>query len=230
MDRFNRTGATEGVGATSANAPASGHLQVIIPGGPGNAHTEVQPIVADTPLNPALAGATNSLADLEQSAYRLRRIVGKIFIGAQQAEGVGGSTANMLVTAGLIVLRVDSTGAPLNTITEDYSVNNLANIADPWIWRRSWVLTNIPQAVLSPGTPIAYEYNTAAGSVADGPHVDAKTARIVGPEERLFLAVTGMSIDGNPNDQLNNRVFVDYDLRVLASMRSSQGNRRNASR
>lgn len=63
----------------------------------------------------------------------------------------------------------------------------------------------------------------------EGPHVDAKTARIVGPDQRLFLVVTNTIQGGSAAGGVSSCEVIT-DLRVLASMRSSQGNRRNASR
>jgi len=66
-------------------------------------------------------------------------------------------------------------------------------------------------------------------AVADGPHIDQKTARTVSLEERLFLdvSVTNVDVGAEGNDF---SVNVVTDLRVLGSMRSGSGNRRNSSR
>ena len=228
-DRFNVLGSTPSSGATVGTQSGIKEAFLSTPGGVGSGHTILLPVVQDNQQDTNLL-VTGSLADYEQSSYRIRRIVGKIFCGLHQIAQEGQS-AEVIVTAGLIVLRVHTVAGvvvPINAVTEEYSTQMLQNWADPWIWRRSWILGNIPQEQALGGFPFYPETNTTAGSALDGPHVDAKTARIVGPEERLFLVVSGISTGGDP--QVNSQTDIRWDLRVLASMRSNQGNRRNASR
>ena len=228
-DRFNGIGQSPGVGATSGQQNGVKRFLTSVPGGAGSSHTDVLPVVQDNQIDISLlTGGT--LADYEQSAYRLRRIVGKIFVGLDQVAQTGQST-EVAVTAGLIVLRTHQVAGaivPLNATTEEYSTQMLQNWSDPWIWRRTWYLGNILQEQALGGFAFWNETNGTAGSALDGPHVDAKTARIVGPEERLFLVFTATSVNGDP--QVSAVLRYVWDLRVLASMRSSQGNRRNASR
>jgi len=199
---------------------------------PGTVIVGEVPIVIDSqddPLDPA-----TSLSDIENSGYRLRRIVGKIAVVADQTSDTG--EPHIWVTAGLIIRRSNpETGDSFAIATANELLidpQGIQNIGDPWIWRRNWMLFNNTtieaQGVGSgPGPTSNLEY----GSVADGWHVDAKTARIVSSEERLFLDVSIMLVtggsDGGPNSC---NVSVLADLRCLASMRTSSGNRRNASR
>lgn len=187
------------------------------------------PIVIDSEDDP-LAPDT-SLADIENSGYRLRRIVGKIFCFVDQDVD---RSLRVGVTAGLIIRRSDpATGLSYALSSADPTLlapDDISNQGDPWIWKRNWVLfNNAGQSgqVFSAGPgPTS---NIEFGSVADGPHVDAKTARIVSSEERLFLDVSVTILD----DTISNAepiVQVVTDLRVLASMRTSSGNHGNASR
>lgn len=227
-DRFNRLGVSGG--ATTGLQNGLAVFNVDVPGGPGGSATGLIPLVQDFQPDITLL-TTGTLADYAQSAYRLRRVVGKIFVTCTQLESQG-LPPQVQVTAGLIVLRInpdDPTGQPLVVNQNVYSTQMLQNWTDPWIWRRTWIIGNLPQAGATPGSPFFPESNANyGGGVMDGPHVDAKTARIVGPEERLFLVVTGTVFSGD--EQLVTSVRVVADLRVLASMRTSQGNRRNASR
>jgi len=200
--------------------------------------TEEIPIVQDgqgSGLGLGLTLQDKSLADIEQSGYRLRRIVGKLFFGmAQDDQADPTDVAAGVVTAGFIVRRVGPAGTSLaqqssGATGELISTATLNNISDPWIWRRSWLLANTKAPGLSDGTTFPITTNIQYGSALDGPHVDQKTARIVGPEERLFLSVTCQGIDGNSQSNPAAIILVG-DLRVLASMRSSVGNRRNANR
>lgn len=193
-------------------------------------------IVQDAPRN-TVTPAANSLSDIEGSSYRLRRIVGKIFVAVDQNPVTGGiltNTTSMILTAGFIILDVDPvTGAPpIATNAIDPAV--LATCRFPWIWRRSWCLSDQAQQATLRGLniPVGFPFspnNTDNGSVADGPHVDAKTARIVSDEKRLFLVIGAQALDGS-GAGIPLPYTVVTDLRILASMRKMSGNRRNASR
>jgi len=192
--------------------------------------TSVTPVVIDDVQNPI--SATNSLSDIENSGYRLRRIVGKIFVAAHQVAGDTPSAA--IVTCGYIVLRVDPlTNLPLQN-AGFYQLGAIDNWGDPWIWRRSWIVANTA-ATNAPTQPFAIgaanSTNYRVGGNADGPHVDAKTARIISAEERLFLVSTSTVIGSQTDDQ-GPSMDISFleDVRCLASMRTSSGNRRNASR
>jgi len=178
----------------------------------------------DDPLDPA-----TSLADIESSGYRLRRIVGKIFVLCLPSDE--SQILAVVVTAGLIIRRSNPVdGKSYASLTLDPELSHPAqipNYGDPWIWRRSWLLGNTDGGLTVPLPP-----DNLFFSALDGPHVDQKTARIVGPEERLFLNV-GITIAETTSPgvgEIPQKVKIFTDLRVLASMRTSSGNRRNASR
>lgn len=188
---------------------------------------------------------TATLADIEQSGYRLRRIVGNIFVQIPPGPNIAGAGSGgpqlAMVTAGFIIRRVNpSNGVALATaasVAANFSLSDpgmVDNIMDPWIWRRSWFLgdpnnlANINERVPPPSRNFGPDW--PAGN-AGGAHVDQKTARIVGPEERLFLDISATVMVEDPDNPGNTfQLFATTDLRVLASMRSSSGNRRNASR
>lgn len=219
-----------GLGATLASRafdPAGFSFDFGVPGGgpANNTATVLQAIVGDTPMSPATTGnLLNSLSDVESSGYRLRRIVGKLNIVCEGSASGANLDSGVLITAGFIVLRVDEFGEPIDNDPETYSVATFGGSMDPWIWRRSWLLGDKDSTTTRlPGA------NWQFGSVADGPHVDQKTARIVSSEERLFLVITGQNI-AEFDTQGSWTITVVGEMRVLASMRSSSGNRRNASR
>lgn len=240
QDRFNRIGVLPGVGATLGTQQALGTGVLLAPGLGGSSTTSVYPLVGDPPANIALAGAAGtSLSDLISSGYRLRRVVGKLFVQVYQSNPAAtydpAFPNNFIVTAGIIVLRVDDLGLPINPTTELYSTQILDSTMDPWVWRRSWRLANQINLINS-GAPNSANVSTAAlpgnsyaGSVADGPHVDQKTARVVSNEERLFLVMTVVSLDGG-DAQTTWPIEFQWDFRFVATLRSNMGNRRNASR
>lgn len=205
----------------------------------GDTATLVIPVVRDASPNPLTPAAT--LADINDSGYRLRRIVGKFWVFAQQTAPDNAGPGAAVVTAAFIVLRTDpgASSSPQNTNTDVYGSNDIVNTEAPWIWRRSWIVVNNGSANAVPFGDIAaangvvpglgFQSNQRLGGNLDGPHIDQKTARVIGPDERLFLVVTATSITAG---DAQTPLLLEYvwDVRVLGSMRSMVGNRGNASR
>lgn len=234
-DRSNRLGIAP-VNITTATQTGEGIIALAVGGPAGTTQTEVVAVVTDAAPDVVIAGGLGTLADVAQAAYRLRRIVGKIHAGMpQDPNQAAPQPTSCLLTCGFIVLRVNEEDQlPLQNPAQ-YDAMSFGNNPDPWIWRRTWHLINEPGVANSPPAALNNQFGfglvstSHAGSVSDGPHVDAKTARVIGPEQRLFLVATTTSL-GDGEGQVEAIVTVLFDLRVLASMRSSQGNRRNASR
>jgi len=199
------------------------------------------PLVLDgtqsDPLN-----ATSSLADIENSGYRLRRIVGKLYAFITQTQAQ--DEVLFGVTAALIIRRTADDGTSLATAggaVQRFSPADIDNSMDPWIWRRSWILSDGPtfdgiagavtpaQLATQFGAGPGINYGNYTGGIGEGPTIDQKTARIVGPEERLFLDISATNLLGN-GDGTNTNLVCFHEFRVLGSMRTSSGNRRNASR
>lgn len=177
--------------------------------------------------------------------YRLRRLVGKVQVGftptltSENAENIGGCQ----YAAGFIVCKTDDDGNPTTDFDE---VNPFAQNStdDPWIWRRKWILgsqgiaenvwvnpatvySSLDQLIFKNFPPTTVHY----GSVADGPHIDQKTARVISRQERLFFVHATRIAAIEDTTYVNEGFIRGYlDLRILASLRSGMGNRRNASR
>lgn len=200
-------------------------------GGVGSFAVGEIPLVIDGPQDPLLI--TTSLSDIANSGYRLRRIVGKIWVRVAQAANDGPAT--VVVTAAIIVRRVNEAGASLAFLTGNASTlspGEIQNTEDPWVWRRSWYLCNTLSQAAAAGALTGLPTDNVglrAGSALDGPHIDQKTARIIGPEERLFLTVSSTVINEG-GDQVALSSVILTDLRVLGTLRTTSGNRRNASR
>lgn len=197
------------------------------PGGQGTFVVGELPLTIDGDQDPL--SITSSLADIENAGYRLRRIVGKIWVKSNLLDVVPlGAADELAVTAGIIVRRIDpATGTSLASLDVTGDAQNpgaIRNSMDPWIWRRSWLLFHDE-------TSGAFNIDnfTFASNTTTGCGVDQKTARIVGPEERLFLNVSVTALS-SASEGITNVTRVTTDLRVLASMRANSGNRRNASR
>lgn len=202
------------------------------------------PMVVDNPTTETVAGAplsvyqTLALNQTEQFGYRLRRIVGDIAVSAATLNTQANTpVAGVLCTAGISVARCDDTTGLLIGGVRDQNI--IQNNADPFIWRRTWLLGTGNQADAQrtlaaisrfPRTNADYGSKWSAG-------VDQKTARRIGPEERLFffLTVEQLPINNTATNGVNItddnvRVYCLFDYRVLASVFTSAGNRRNASR
>lgn len=177
------------------------------------------------------AGQVTSLADWEGSAYRLRRFVGKFICAMSntQPDQAQESVTAAVITAGLMVIRVDeAAGAPLR-LPDAYSPMGLDNVQDPWIWRRTWVLQNDFS-----NNPIAASWQFPrcnadyGGGMQDGCHIDAKVGRVIRDEERLAFLVSSYNVTGTVALAGEVRFMLDY--RILASSLRRAGNRGNASR
>jgi len=188
------------------------------------------PLVGDLKQN-TLPGAAagDTLADFA-FGYSLKRIVGNIFVGVEQfrfTEEVDFPYLFMC-TAGIMVKRVNDNGDAVNiTIPDIYDSQT-----DPWIWRKSWLLCNQPQASHSVAAAYtAFPSNNAAyGSVAEGTKCDAKTRRTIKAEERLFMTLQTtalQALDGQAQQMVVNWY---WNLRFFGRVFQSAGNRRNASR
>lgn len=200
----------------------------------GDTVTGIIPIVSDIP-SAAFQGsalAVENLSDIYNSGYRLRRVVGKIFCCCSQTSGAPvGEVPRFLVTAGIIVLRVNQDGTPTQANFSNYNPSIINNWADPWVWRRSWMLDNFAEAIAVDTRAAFPENNVNTGSVMDGPHVDVKTGRVIALEERLFLvtAITAV-LSGEAGGATTSQVHFTGELRMVGSLRNMAGNRRNASR
>lgn len=170
----------------------------------------------------------------QNNEYVIKRIVGKFFLEAQQTAASTGSA--FLVGAGIFVARADDADRPGGNANQPvgfgagtdtlYGPLNTDVIREPWIWRRTWVLTN---QLATGGNPSmgSFPRNTAEyGSIQDGSHIDAKTARRVKEDERLFAIIQARAIplNGNAVASLAIRGYIDY--RVLGAMR--KGHNRGA--
>lgn len=225
------------IGWTKVNMPS---------GGPGATQVSIVPLVADLPAaQDAVIGLGNfsaitakpayTLADMYDSGYRLRRIVGKLaWCQEQSSVDPQGSipACNFMLTAGIIVLKSSNTGNP-NDPAEG-SPDFIQSQENPWVWRRSWVTTNYSQVTANGGTNNQTWGNISsengAYNVREGGFIDQKTARVLNQDERLFMALQYSPIDGDASSLPGVGVQVVWNLRFLASLKSNIGNRRNASR
>lgn len=226
-----------GQGDNSENYWIQSSIGVSPAGGTAGIGTTIHSLLPDYPAESVQNAQVESLADYQQSGYRLRRVVGKFYCALTNSVGTEGVTIYpeaALVAAGLIVLRVDSTnGAPLQAATPlNYSPLARDNVRDPWIWRRTWLLGNdfADGGQVHTAMGLFPYANTDFGSAWDGPHIDQRTARRVSAEERLFLVVSTVYPGGGITPNTAGNVRYVYEARYLTSPLRVMGNRRNASR
>jgi len=241
---------TEGDVSNFANG-IGGRLQV---NPDGELYQDFQPLTFDYSDSANFEEGTEfrSLHELaEGNAYRLRRIVGKFHAGAVCGEQTGGGLEVPLleVVAGFIVNRTDDDGNIQYVFPTAKQRGPLAQNAaeDPWIWRRKWYLSPVPSVAnvalglaglndnvrllqAQFGDSPEYPQTTSHyGSVQDGPHIDQKTARVIGRQERLMFWVQARIANGG-SAIADAELVWGLDVRILASLRTQVGNRRNASR
>lgn len=196
----------------------AGRRFTVAAGTTGQTTTIISPLTYDAPVDPGdtSADVPGSLVGIIGQEYFLRRIVGKIHLELQPGRQVNDDPSShnaVLVGAGFFIARANDqeSGGGQNTpigsasaqeLQDNYCVLAAETIREPWIWRRTWVLGNDANLARFHGIAEAngaVQYlkgstfpsnNAMYGSVYDGPHIDAKTARRVKLDERLWFAVS----------------------------------------
>jgi len=179
------------------------------------------PLITDETLNPGegqLGGRT--LRDIvEGQSYVLKRAVGKFWgAGEQDADT---DVGRVILCAALAVLPVDDASPSSPAMdAQDWHPLFVQNAMAPFLWRRTWILSNN----VHPSQSMFYPNSTAAyGSVADGGHIDTKgTARRIDKEQRLFLLIGAQVLEtlGAGVDTYN--ISYGYDLRFFGELRKSR--------
>ena len=214
-----------------------------VPVDPTQFITTIMPVTTDAPTYDGDAVTDETImGDVIGNEYFLDRIVGKLFLTATQGETTVPGVHiwyPILVGAGFFVARADdgnpsqpvgSTGTELE-LEKAYSPLEAQNIREPWIWRRTWVLGKQGQMeYLGNGGDLAGSFpvtNALYGSVLDGPHIDAKTKRRVGQDDRLWFALStsyipGMGRPGVNDIEENQAVFAYLDFRLHGALRKAR--------
>lgn len=229
------TGST-GPTADIADTTSGRELNVAVVAGGGASSIAVTDLLNDTNSDDETTRAL-PMGVYQNNEYFIKRIVGKFFCSIVPQANDSNSA---LVGLGLFIARAgDEDGganasfrpigvsAAATTFGTDpqavlnYSPLSEESIREPWIWRRTWVIGN------PTGTQFAaarqFPSSTAGyGSVADGGHIDAKTARRVKDGERLFaaLAVRAFPVNSTADNAGAVQAYLDY--RVLGAPRRAR--------
>lgn len=221
----------------------------------GDDVTIIAPMVLDFPQEGTELTQTSSLADQIGSEYVIERIVGNLYASVTAPGDDEPTVINpkvVIVTAGIFIARAndaDSGGGantPIGSASALERFNNYSPMSpdttrEPWMFRRTWILASGRESnafALRP-TPFAglggfgKQNNTDMDGGVTGPFVDVRSVRRVRNDERLFLAISGRSIDRlvdseNPPNPggTQTRVNVVFDYRVLGAIRRA-ANRSN---
>lgn len=198
--------------------------QYVIPGGVSS-NVDAIPVVPDQTPDDSAQGYT--LRDqVEGQAYILQRIVGKIQWCCRQEEGLFTDIWPMIVCCtAFAVLPVNNDsefqGLPDLSSTE-FDPLRAENNDKPYIWRRTWVLHN--NAAYSGGDPQQFwqgpSSNAFFASMHDGPHIDTKSKRRVGRDQRLFQinSVLPVATSGNTSVSFGADARCVSDLRVFGTL------------
>lgn len=229
----------------------------------GGTEIAITPIVPDVPLEGDDIDVTagGQLSQALGQEYVIERIVGKLFLSVHGPgdDGAGAVFPKvLLVGAGFFVARANDSDvgggpdAPIGSATvaeriENYGVLGEDAIREPWMWRRTWVLSTQRPRVAFAANSGAFQpvRNTIAGtglsqnggapntnidaaSSLDGPHFDVKSVRRVGNDERLYFVVSVRTLDNVLTADPPNQVLIDglsgvLDFRVLGQLRRAKG-------
>lgn len=179
------------------------------------------PLITDETLNPGegqLGGRT--LRDIvEGQSYVLQRAVGKFWGALGQDADI--DVGRVILCAALAVLPVDDASPSSPAMdAQDWHPLYVQNAMAPFLWRRTWVLSNNVHS----SNQFFYPNSTAAyGSVADGGNIDTKgTARRIDKEQRLFLLLGVQVLESLGVGVEIANIGYGYDLRFFGALRKSR--------
>lgn len=169
------------------------------------------PIIADGLDEPAneetLTGPNALLGAVLTTSYLVKRILGSIFVSTD-ISGDNPLGRGVIAAAGLFVAQVDAEGSLLNAPSWDLLDDDSAQKS--WMWRRVWTLGVVESGPNGFPFPVS---NADYGSIREGTHVDVKSKRLVGYEERLFIAYAARTLT-----EATSPVYFNQNLRMFAKM------------
>lgn len=216
----------------------------------GSSDVVITPVTFDEPKEgDDLNLASNPLGTILGNEYFIKRIVGKLFAVHRQQNNLNADPSlppAALFGAGFFIARANDTSQgpdqPIGSATiverqENYSPLSEDVIREPWIWRRTWVLQNAFErfqfaeirsgANFATGAPAFTGRDVPTctmgyGSIQDGPHIDAKTARRVKQDERLFFVVAARALPTASVFNTNGLIDGYLDFRILGALRKAR--------
>lgn len=215
----------------------------------GSTNVVITPLTFDKPFEgDELTSAATPLGTVLGNEYFLKRIVGKCFASMLTANNLNGDPSTVesaFFAAGFFIARANDFDAgggadtPIGSATpaerrEHYNPLGEDCIREPWIWRRVWALSNrakyfshevrasVSFTPFNAGQAFWPSSTAEYGSVADGPHIDAKTARRIKQDERLWFVIA-TQMDPNIDPPQQGGVIAGYlDFRLLGALRKAR--------
>lgn len=195
----------------------------------GSTDLYVTPIVPDATVFPDGSGAGGeTLRDFtEGQDWLCKRVVGKLSVGAAQIAS-GLTPPYIIVGAGIFAGRADDQNQNIpDTNNDEIDPLGSENVRQPWMWRRTFLLTNASSTFASEFYWTHLD-NGSFGVLADTQTVDTKgVSRRIRREQRLWFVLNayGMSNFEATNDSTwltKGHIHFLFDYRVLGAMRKSQ--------
>jgi len=233
----------------TSNISSGFEISLTVPGPAAvpNVVTQIIPLTTDIPIDDdeIQGNSIRSMADIVGHDYFLKRIVGKLIVGrrnlgvANQFDQYPDCFEATVFGAGICVARANdsASGGGADTPTasatpaernDNYSPLEADTIRNPWIWRRTWVLGTQGLAYTALCDPTAFRPAESAfpcstalyGSVQDGPHIDAKTKRVVRHKDRLWLCLSAWSLSAGGAQPSADEAFLFgyFDYRLFGSL------------
>lgn len=197
----------------------------------GSPNVLIIPIIPDIDVPPeqsqtAGGNVETTLRDfVEGQSCIIERVVGNIVQEIRPAGNIASTTETIAVCAALAVIPTADNvpGQPAISAAELDPLRS-DNSAQPWLWRRVWILGDQPNPSGSGaganGTNLPG--NNLYGSVAEGTKIDTKgTKRAIQREQRLFLIYSFLNMFPNAETGEFRTVRSFADLRVIGSMRKA---------
>lgn len=194
------------------------------------------PLTRDyTQANEPSSLALNELPSLrdfvEGQEYILKRIVGslEVFTESNQSASLPWTPAAfwryVKVSAGFYVARAGDTDQSLPDLTLDETDPSITtNSQDPWIWRRTWILSNPANLeTVATGVEVFDDlYSNRKLSDLRGPMVDTrKSNRRIRREQRVWFSLAAAGWDGVRGSVTGSgqpSILANLDIRIFGKM------------
>lgn len=186
------------------------------------------PLTLDGTPSVSLQDDGSSLRDyVEGQDYLLQRVVGKVWAGIDFTADSDDGVTEALACVALAVLPNQSGTQGPDLDPEEYNPFWAQNAQQPWIWRRTWRLSNPNSNAydsttqVSVWTPeVTWPARTSGYTgLHEGGHLDSKVKRRITKEHRLYIIAGLMALNESGSESTSTAWSFGYDLRILGSMR-----------
>lgn len=204
------------------------------PGSQGSQNVLIFPLIPDVPIDGTVAA--DQILPLEAiigNEWFCERIVGSIFVGFRTPDTGELRARSVLVTAGVFVARANDQGSgggvdqPIGSASaaerrDNYGPQSVDAIREPWMFRRSWMLGGAPD--IAQAFSFFPTSNVFYGDMRSGPHIDVKSVRRIGQDDRLWFAVSTVALGPRTGveETFTQGVQGYVDVRILGNTRKAR--------